>query len=296
MRPTLFCVLALAAACQPRSILTSTTKDEDGGGGGGGGDDTTTSDSTTDYSYVTDTSTTVQLGDCPAEPDPVGPWDAHPIIEAGATWTYDPYPFDGGVQAVYDAASTSTSTGSTDPAEVVSIPVTKAIVTSVGFRPDSGATFVEFWFEDANASMDAYNVDVPSDVIYQIVPGAEVAFTVTGVKNFAGEAPEVTEVTDLQVLSSGNAVHIVDVMGSGDPLSSATQGLHTVEVWGQLVSGPTDCSSNCWDLEYGGHTVTFRSDSTFDYLGDCVHYIGPLGSFGGSPQLDAKNFDWYWRF
>jgi hypothetical protein len=153
---------------------------------------------------------------------------------------------------------------------------------------------VAFWFEDGDAAMLAYNVDLGIDP-HDLQVGDEVAFTATAVENYF-DTPEMTALSDFQIVSSGNDVHIVDVMGSGGALDYRTQGEHTVEVWGQLVSGPTDCSANCWDLEYAGHTVTFRSNSSYDHLGDCIHYIGPLGYFGGSEQIDAKNFDWYWRF
>ena len=99
-------------------------------------------------------------------------------------------------------------------------------------------------------------------------------------------------IEDFVLVSSGNEVYVTDGMDS-DGLNFADDGLHVTNVWGALVSGPTDCGASCFDFEYGGNTITFRTQSSYDVVGDCIHYIGPVTQFGGTAQLDANDFDWY---
>lgn len=283
----LIVALFAAASCTPVGIQTTDTKDEGGGGDGGGGDGGGDADADADADSDTDTDadTDVTLPSCPAEPDTIGPWKTHPITEAGAGWTRDAYTADAGIDDLLAAAA-----GQTYPV-AVSIPVTGAFVTARGYVPAAPTdNTVTMWLEDANGAMLAYRVDVGFDP-NGINPGDEVAFTATEVEEYFG-TPEITVISDFQVLSTGNDVHVVDGM-AGPELTFADNGSYVVEVWGQLVYGPVDCSANCWDFEYNGNVITLRSGSSFDYLGDCIHWIGPVGQFSGAPQLDADDFDWY---
>ncbi|MEQ1564402.1 MAG: hypothetical protein ABMA64_02105 [Myxococcota bacterium] len=282
--------IVLLAGCTPVVISTDDPTDK-------AGDADTDTDSDTDSDTDTDTDTDsdadTDVGYCPAQPDPVGPWDDHPIAVAGAGITREPYTFDAGVGAVRDAAVGQTT------AVTVSLPVTGAIVTARDYVPAVPTdNTVSFWFEDANGPMFAFRVDIGMDP-NNLQPGDEVSFVVEQVQDYfgtlevAGDAVAgIPGISGFTIDSSGNDVHVVDAMAGG-PLSWADDGMYTVEVWGQLVAGPTDCGANCWDLDYNGSIVTFRSGSSYDYLGDCIHFIGPLTQFGGIEQLDAGDFDWY---
>jgi hypothetical protein len=225
---------------------------------------------------------------CADGPDETGPWEDHPIAAAGADITRDPYEFDAGVGALRDAAI-----GQYDPVPVELV-VDGAIVTSRDYVP-ANPTYntASFWFEDASGPMMAYNIDVGQDP-NNLQPGDEIRFTALAVEEYFGVL-EVTAATGFEILSSGNPVHVVDGM-SGDPLSFESEGMYTVEVWGELVAGPEDCSANCFDLQYGDNIVVYRTNSSYDVVGDCIHFIGPLGTFGGEPQLDVGDFDWAWRY
>jgi hypothetical protein len=272
---------ALSAACGPRGVQTTKTDEADADADADADGD---ADADADGDSDADTDTEPGPSSCAEGPADLGPWDFHPITTAGAGVTYDPYAF---VAGVGDAAAAAV--GQQDLA--VNIPITGAIVTARDYVPkDPKFNTVSFWFEDADAAMFAFNVEVPFDP-NELLPGDELSFTVTEVNDYFGTL-EVTAVSDFTVVASGRDVRIIRAM-DGQPLDFATQGLRNVEVYGELVSGPVDCASNCFELEYAGNIVTFRTGSDFVYLGDCIHWIGPLGTFDSAEQLDAGDFDWY---
>jgi len=225
---------------------------------------------------------------CHDGPDAVGPWAGdfpHPISAASSTVTDQPYTHDAGVGALLAA------TAGNEQDTVVDLVVSGAIVTARGYVPDgTNDGTVSFWFEDASGPMYAYRMDLLGVDPATLSPGDEVSFRASLVKEYFG-TPELLEVQSFQIVSSGNPVHVVD--GMGGALDWAVHGLYNVEVYGEIVAGPTDCSSDCWDLQYGDETVTFRTGSGFQAIGDCIHWIGPLGQFGMEEQLDADDYDWY---
>jgi hypothetical protein len=276
-------LLLALVACTPAPI----TDDKDDTDGGTSDTTDTTTDTGSGFTdTVTDTDTVTTLQDCPSEPDVIGPWDTHPITVAGTGWTRDPPANDAGISAVLAAVAGQTY------AITIDLPITGAIVTSRGYVPAAPTeNTVTMWLEDSSGAITTFQMDIGIDPNL-VNPGDSVSFTATEAVEYFGTA-EITAATDFQILSSANDVHIVDGM-SGPALTFASDGMRTVEVWGQLVAGPTDCGGrNCWDFEYNGNTVVFRSGSTFDYLGDCIHYIGPLGQFDSAPQLNAEDYDWY---
>jgi hypothetical protein len=164
-----------------------------------------------------------------------------------------------------------------------------AIVTARGYLP-AYATTASMWIEDASGPIFLYNVDLGMDPT-QIQPGDEVQFqAVTGTEYFG--TPEITAIGNFSVVSTGNPVHVVDGM-TGAPVTVADHLLYNVEIYGELTAGPEDCGANCFDLTYGSNTVTLRTQSDFLVLGDCIHWIGPVGTFDSEVQLDADDFDWY---
>lgn len=225
---------------------------------------------------------------CANGPTDLGPWPdgsapAHPIAAAGASVTTDLGDLDANVQGVIDAAAGNFDDTYTD------VTVTGAIVYSVGYVPAKNDGSVTFWFGDANGVAQGYRLNLLGFDPLDLKPGDEINLHATVVKEYFG-TPEVIEVDSFEVVSSGNDVYVADGMAG---LDLTNDFMRNVEVYGEIVSGPTDCYANCFQLDYGGQIVTFRTQSAYIEVGDCVHWIGPLGEFGGAAQLNADNFDWY---
>jgi hypothetical protein len=278
MRNTIYVLMLLA--CGPRGVVT------DDKGTDGDADTDADSDADADSDTDADADTGLGGGDCAAGPATTGPWDDHPITVDGAPVTATPYSNDAGVDDVIAAAQ-----GQYDPV-AVNIPVTEVTIVAKGYVPANPTdNTLQFWVEDANGAVVAWYVDVGMDPNLVKV-GDKVSFTATEVEEYFGTI-EITAITGFTIVSSSNPVHVVDVMSTGAPLTFADHGNRVAEVWGELVSGPEDCSANCFEFQYGSNTATFRTESTFDVVGDCIHYIGPVGQFDGAVQLNASDFDWY---
>ena len=294
----------LFVGCPPVAPVDDDTKLDEGGDSDTDADSDADADADADADSDADTDITYNV-DCTAGPATTGPWAEHPIIANGASGTYDPYTFSAGVGALVDAAVGKPYGISVD------LDVTGAIVTAVAFvgSQDIKNGTASFWFEDGDAAMYAYRVNLGGFDPTQLRPGDEVSFTATRVLDFFG-TPEVAGfvdfknpknddpgMIDFQVLSSGNPVHIVDVMSTGTPLSFAAHGSYVVELWGGITAGPFDCGSNCYDYDYGnGNIVTYRTFSKFVEVGDCQHVIAPLTQFDSQPQINIDDFDWAWRY
>lgn len=227
-----------------------------------------------------DTGTTTQ--DCSVGPVPTGPWASHPIGESGATVTSKDYTNDAGLAAVRKAALAATSE------TTVSLAVTDATVVAKGFVPASG-TFAKFWVQDSSGPMVAFNVDVPDAA--GLAPGDVVSFTATKVQTFF-DLPQISEVSDFTVAKAQGEVKVID--GNDTTLDYATHGEQLVEAWGELVSdnGPCGGDYTCYDITAGTQTLVFRTESKFQQVGDCMHFIGPLQNFNGTLQLTVEDFDW----
>lgn len=233
-------------------------------------------------------------GTAPAEPTDdwqrdTGPFDipsgcalgpADPGTFSGAVpldlITTEPYDFDAGVQAVIDASPGDGQQLS------VQLRVEGAVVTNLGYPEDENV-----WFADANGAMRSYraNFDPP------VAPGDVVSFEVQQISNYRGEL-EVVAIDALEVLGSGEPVYYVD--GTNRAISVAEHARQNVLAWAEVVSGPTDCSSNCFEVDLGGQTEDLRisSSRTFD-AGDCLELFMPVGVFDGEIQLNVENYDWY---
>jgi hypothetical protein len=273
MRDTFW--LFLLMGCGPRGVATDGTLDA-----GGDADADADADSDAD----TDIDTGLPGVDCGANPPTPGPWDQHPITVAGASARSAPYDHDAGMGPLLAA------TVGADFA-VVDLPVSGAIITAVDFN--GPATTASFWFEDLNGPMYAHELEVPVDPD-SLHAGDAISFTATEVNDFY-DTLEVTAVTGFVVDSTGNEVHVVDGM-TGAPLSWDEHGMHVVEIWGGPLGAPVDCGASCYDLDYGADVVTFRSSSSFLYPGDCIHWIGPVGQFKATLQLDSSDYDWVWAY
>ncbi|MBX2797214.1 MAG: hypothetical protein KTR31_06100 [Myxococcales bacterium] len=280
MRSSLW-VLTLLWACEPPT-LDSTTLD------GADADTDADADADADTDADTDSDADTDVG-CGAPPDGTDPWVGHPLEAAGAAVTTKPYDFDAGVGEV-EAAAIKAGTTQTD----VSLAVAGAVVVSKGFI-SANSTFARFWFADSTGAMVAY-IDDPKllGVVSGLNPGDEISFTATSVVSFF-DTPQLRTFDALTVDSTGNDVFVVDG-NTGAELTYDDHGESVINVYGQLVAlQSADCggSSLCYDFDYGkGQTITYRTASNYDTVGDCLHFIGPMVQFSGAPQLNVDDFDW----
>lgn len=244
---------------------------------------------------VTDSDTTtepqpIDVSACLTGPDVPGPWADHPLALAGAATSDAPPDVDAGLAAVVAAADGQLDPLAIDPPLVV----TGAVVTATDYVPVDNDGTGSFWLEDAQAAVTTFRVaTMPGIDPAELVAGDVVSFEVTEVQDFFGVI-EITAVQNFAVTGTA-PVHVVD---GNAGLDVDTMLMRTVEVWGGLASDPAPCGGDsvCFDFAYNGGTALFRTESTFDEPGDCLHYIGPLAVFKGGPQIDARNFDWYQAF
>ncbi len=219
-----------------------------------------------------------------------GRLENHPIALAGGTTTTLAYTHDAFLDDVIAAA-----TGQGVPISV-DITVTGAILTARGYVPSQNTGEVSFWVEDMSGAVFGFYLDVlaaggidPVD----LAPGDAVTMHVIEVQEYFG-VMEITEIDSLTVDSADNSVHVLDGM-TGSSLEVLAEVGQMVEVYGELVSIPTDCGGDdCFDLDYGsGVSATLRTTAGLQLMGDCIHWIGPYGEFNGDAQLGADNLDWY---
>ncbi|MCA9490988.1 MAG: hypothetical protein KC621_13760 [Myxococcales bacterium] len=285
MRSTPFhLMLLMLAACGPRGPQSTT--DVDTNVGDADADTDADSDADTDADTDADSDADTDVGACGDGPSPTGPWSGHPIAD-NASMTNTPYTNDAGVLAVRTAALAASA------ATPVTLSITNATVTARGYVPaNPTSNTVNFWFADKDGGMYVYRGDVGFDP-NDLHPGDVVSFDVTEVTNYSG-LPEATVISNFVVNQTGQPVHVIDGM-DGHEVSWANEGLSLVELWGELVTDPEACggSSVCFEYMYGSYSLDFRTASTFDLKGDCIHWIGPIGQFGGATQLNADDFDWY---
>lgn len=194
------------------------------------------------------------------------------------------------------------------------ITITGAVVSGVGF---TAGTFIQ----DKNHGMilrpptTAYpmmNVNGEMKPVFPKV-GDKLNFKVTAVKRFACHTPQISQITDYQVVSEKNPVHTEVI--TNQEITLATHSYKMIQVGGQL-SNPRECGrrmsdnrtfiGRCFDLSYGPEgakkIITVRTESDFACLssaGKCGTYMGPVTAFPGifadTPmiQLNAVNFSWF---
>ncbi|RME51614.1 MAG: hypothetical protein D6795_08060, partial [Deltaproteobacteria bacterium] len=200
----------------------------------------------------------------------------------GGVPTATPYENDAGIAAVLAA----TPANHNEENSGLTLPIVAATVTAVvSFRENR-----QFWIEDANGAIVFFLNAAPPEELLPITVGQKISLTVNAVKNFF-DTPEITQASDWQLVSSGNPVHIADKTGEDIPFEMLGQ---IVRVSGEITSNDGGCGggNTCYTLTHGNKTITLRTQSEFVAVGDCYTFVGPLGHFQKTPQLDAIDFDW----
>ena len=250
---------------------TDGSADGDADGGADGG-----SDGGTDG---TDGGTT----DCQAMVD-IAVWMDTAYMDAGLLTT-TPYDFDAGIAALKAAMPTGE-----DPV-AVSIPVSGAVVTTVGYAPSG--TDPDIWISDANGTVLTFRAGGGT---LGVKPGDKVSFTATELTNYFDKL-EITGIADFSIDSSGNPIWYRE--GYDQVIDPAAWSQNLTHIWGQLVTEPVSCggSYSCFDLQHGSQTIAYRInlESLGDYPdrnGDCVQLLAPMDTFSGAPQINIFNYDW----
>lgn len=246
----------------------------DGGSGDGG-----SGDGGTDGTDGGDGGTT----DCQAEVD-IAVWMDTAYMDA-TLLTTTPYDFDAGI-AMLKAALPEGE----DPVEV-SIPVSGAIVTTVGYAPSG--TDPDIWISDANGTVLTFRAGGGT---MGVMPGDKVSFTATQLTNYFDKL-EITGIEGFTIDSSNNPIWYRE--GYDQVIDSAAWSQDLTHIWGQLVTEPEACggSYSCFDLQHGSQTIAYRVNLTNlgdypDRNGDCVQLLAPMDTFSGAPQINIFNYDW----
>ena len=175
----------------------------------------------------------------------------------------------------------------------VSLVVTNATVTAVGYNPSTATEAWTVWLADANGSAHTYLQNSPQKIPLPISPGDVISFTATELQNYSGEL-EITTITGYSKASTTNDVYVQDMTATDMTVSAHDQEL--VHTYGRISTTPAACGSTsvCADFETAsGQTVAFRIKTVFDpQVDDCIEVYMPVGQFAGDPQFNVDNFDW----
>ncbi|MBL8616212.1 MAG: hypothetical protein JNM72_11425 [Deltaproteobacteria bacterium] len=245
----------------------------DGGSGDGG------ADGGTDGTDGGDGGTT----DCQAEVD-IAVWMDTAYMDASLLTT-TPYDFDAGIAALKAALPEGE-----DPVEV-SIPVSGAIVTTVGYAPSGSDP--DIWISDANGTVLTFRAGGGT---LGVMPGDKVSFTATQLTNYFDKL-EITGIDGFTIDSSNNPIWYRE--GYDQVIDSTAWSQDLTHIWGELVTEPEACggSYSCFDLQHGSQTIAYRVNLTNlgdypDRNGDCIQLLAPMDTFSGAPQINIFNYDW----
>ena len=172
----------------------------------------------------------------------------------------------------------------------VDMPVTGATVVATTFDGRANETF---WLQDG-VTVGHVRLLTPS-IFANVRVGDRVNFRATQLENFEGH-PQIAALQEFVITSSGNGVQYADRTGQSITIDDYGK---IVRVAGTLGTG-VSCGgfALCYPLSHGTRVITYRTTSEFVGAGDCVTFVGPVGSFPGplelapEPQLDTINFDW----
>jgi hypothetical protein len=179
----------------------------DGGSGDGG------ADGGTDGTDGGDGGTT----DCQAEVD-IAVWMDTAYMDASLLTT-TPYDFDAGIAALKAALPEGE-----DPVEV-SIPVSGAIVTTVGYAPSGSDP--DIWISDANGTVLTFRAGGGT---LGVMPGDKVSFTATQLTNYFDKL-EITGIDGFTIDSSNNPIWYRE--GYDQVIDSTAWSQDLTHIWGR---------------------------------------------------------------
>lgn len=212
-----------------------------------------------------------------------------------------PYPasYDSGIEAVIAFAPLDEDPADEiwpEPVEI-ELPIVEATVYATAPNTDEflGAQR-SFWIHDGRAAIQVFLDDeaLDSSPDFDIEVGQRISFTATLVGRFRG-VPQIYAGERWSEESSGNGVAFWEI---GDEPIAFSDAPRNVRMTGHLVADLGACggASRCYEFEWESQSITFRTASSWVGVGDCVAWAGPIGTFGGLPQLDTSNFSWFFGY
>lgn len=229
--------------------------------------------------------------------DPDAPeWSADGGSRADA-----PYPasYNSGLRDVIAAAPFDP-----DPADVEApapVPIAVDVIEATVFATAPNTSeFVgaqrRFWLHDGQAQIQVFLSDEAPEgwPDFDIHVGQRISFVANLVGSYRG-VPQIFEGSGWRVASSGNPVAFWEI---GNERIDFDDVPRNVRMTGEIVAdlGPCGGSSTCYEFVYESQTVTFRTAADWINVGDCVAWAGPIGTFGGFPQLDGSNYRWFFDY
>ncbi len=212
-----------------------------------------------------------------------------------------------------EALETALAIGSGDDTwapETVDIDIVEVTVTNVGYKPaavDEGLS-LNVWVASGDGTMRTFLAS--GNAVPEPTPGDVVSFKVTEVDYYFG--PQITVISGWtnHTADGGepNDVLVRDSTGVDLEVSRAapaTAGSYASDlhwphkIYGEITSHGSDCGfsgQQCYDLTHGGlegEVLEFRTWPGRVFRDDCIVVYGNLGEFGGDPQIDALQTDWY---
>jgi hypothetical protein len=233
----------------------------------------------------------------------------NPLSPNGGVPTTSAYSgsYDAGIEAAVaalpEAGEDDDNTPDADNEATVDIEINGATVVASYFNSEGQPVpraNRQFWIQDGKAAIQIFfPAGEEGDEIRMMHPdfnikvGQKISFRATKVTNFNG----VGEITGVEpgswaLESEDNEVFIDNRTGDSITLEDTNR---LIRVTGTLTGPGTACGSDylCFDLDHGAaNTIALRTNSQFVMSGDCVTFVGPVGAFGGAPQLNVANFDW----
>ena len=227
--------------------------------------------------------------------------DAPDWSSDGGSRAEAPYPrsYDSGLNAIIAAAPFDR-----DPTDVESplpneIEVEVIEATVFATAPNTGdftGAQRSFWLHDGRGAIQVFLSEEFPEFWppFDVHVGQRISFVATVVGSYHG-VPQIYEASGWRVASGGNPVAFWEI---GDDAIGFEDVPRNVRMTGEIVSafGPCGGSSSCYEFVYNGQTITFRTAADWIDVGDCVAWAGPVGTFGGLPQLDGSNFRWFYNY
>ena len=187
------------------------------------------------------------------------------------------------------------------------IEIEGAVITMLDFPPDH-----RLWVGDSEVGMYVLKLSSEDAIPGSPEIGQRVNFKVERADIYQGE-PQIRAISDWEVvdLEDGEEATVPYIEITDQEITKEEHFNKIIRVGGVLGDDPFECGTIgsgdnerqlwCFDMYYGDegeHSVTYRSSSDFDDPGDCITFVGPVGTFPGyyfdysDIQLNAVDWDW----